>query len=209
MIGNLYKITNNINNKVYVGKTYKSINSRFNGHKRDINRFKSRPLYRAMLKYGIDNFSIELLGSYSEGILEEKEVEAIKNFDSYKNGYNATLGGDGTRYREFDEEQIISMHKAGSSIAEITDSLRCCASSISSILKSNNIDPSKDKYAKAYPRKIAIKEPYKEFNNVSECAYFLIENEIAKAFYRSVTLGINKALSGDRNSYLKLQFIDV
>ena len=54
MNGFIYKITNTINNKVYIGKTLSSIEKRFTEHKEDSRRPQEqiRPLYRAMNKYG-------------------------------------------------------------------------------------------------------------------------------------------------------------
>lgn len=54
----IYKITNLINNKCYIGKTERTINERWKEH---LKKSKSLdlPLYRALNKYGIDNFQIE------------------------------------------------------------------------------------------------------------------------------------------------------
>jgi group I intron endonuclease len=59
----IYMITNEINGKVYVGKTEESIQKRFVEHCADSKkeRNKNRPLYRAMNKYGVENFTIHLL----------------------------------------------------------------------------------------------------------------------------------------------------
>ena len=57
----IYKITNNINGKVYIGKTNYTIEKRWKEHCHDYKKlsFQKRPLYRAMAKYGPENFSIE------------------------------------------------------------------------------------------------------------------------------------------------------
>ena len=61
-MGFIYKIINNINDKVYIGKTDFSIEKRWAEHKKDSQKdLKNRPLYRAMNKYGIENFSIEIV----------------------------------------------------------------------------------------------------------------------------------------------------
>ena len=59
----IYKITNKVNGKIYIGKTEKSIELRFKEHCREFTkaRSKDRPLYRAFNKYGVENFSIELV----------------------------------------------------------------------------------------------------------------------------------------------------
>lgn len=57
----IYKITNNINNKMYIEKTSNSIEKRFEEHIKDSKkeRCEKRPLYDAMNKYGIEHFTIE------------------------------------------------------------------------------------------------------------------------------------------------------
>ena len=57
----IYKITNKINNKVYIGKTLGTIENRWKSHIRDSKRThcEKRPLYSAFEKYGVENFIIE------------------------------------------------------------------------------------------------------------------------------------------------------
>lgn len=98
----IYLITNNINNKVYVGKTEESIEQRFQEHCADSKkeRNKNRPLYRAMNKYGCDNFSVSLLEETDQP--EIREEFWIEQKQSYHKGYNATRGGDGKKYLDYD-----------------------------------------------------------------------------------------------------------
>lgn len=105
----IYKITNQINGKIYIGKTYNSIESRFKEHVRDSKRQRNekRPLYVAINKYGSENFSLELIEETNEP--EEREKFWIEYFQSYKNGYNATTGGDGRPYADYD--LIFSLYK--------------------------------------------------------------------------------------------------
>jgi group I intron endonuclease len=100
MKGSIYKITNDINDKVYVGKTLLSIEKRFKEHKQDCQktRYEKRPLYNAMNKYGVEHFQISLIEECPIEILSEREKYWIKELNTYHNGYNATLGGDGTQY---------------------------------------------------------------------------------------------------------------
>ena len=57
----IYKIINDVNDKIYIGKTECSIEKRFKEHCKDAfkERNEKRPLYAAMKKYGIDHFHIE------------------------------------------------------------------------------------------------------------------------------------------------------
>lgn len=118
----IYKITNNVNNKVYIGKTsLSSIEQRFQQHVRDSRKIQQqkRPLYDAMNKYGISNFSIELIEQVpNDEIASQREQFWIKEFRSYVgfkdcNGYNATLGGDSKHYYNYQEiaKKFIELNK--------------------------------------------------------------------------------------------------
>lgn len=115
----IYKIINDINNKIYVGKTLHSIDKRFKEHCRDSQkeRNEKRPLYLAMNKYGIEHFHISLLEETDNP--EEQEKFWIEKLQSFKYGYNATMGGDGTKYADYD--LIYSLYKEGKTYQEISD----------------------------------------------------------------------------------------
>ena len=89
----IYKITNDINDKVYVGKTEFSIEKRFKEHCRDAfkERNEKRPLYSAIKKYGVEHFHIELVEETDNP--NEREIYWIEVLEGYTKGYNATLGG--------------------------------------------------------------------------------------------------------------------
>lgn len=92
----LYKITNSINKKVYIGITIRPIKTRFQEHIRHSIRKKKYKLHKAMFKYGHENFKIEkicLCKTIEK--LSELEILFIKKYNSYKRGYNMTIGGDG------------------------------------------------------------------------------------------------------------------
>lgn len=116
----IYKITNNINNNVYIGKTVYSINKRWGQHLRDCRKESEnfRPLYCAMLKYGEENFSIKEVEECESELLEEREKYWIEYYGSFKNGYNATLGGDGKQYADYD--LILKLYNSGMKIKDIS-----------------------------------------------------------------------------------------
>jgi group I intron endonuclease len=94
--GKIYKITNKKNNKVYIGCTVTSLEKRYQEHiyrcfKTD---YKSK-LYNSIKKYGEENFTIELIEECEIGRIYEIEKKYIKQYDSFKNGLNSTLGGEG------------------------------------------------------------------------------------------------------------------
>lgn len=86
----VYKITNTINNKVYIGQTKKSIKRRFSEHCRQT---VCKKLSRAIKKYGKDNFIIEILEeNNNQEVIDKLEEKYIKEYNSILNGYNILSG---------------------------------------------------------------------------------------------------------------------
>lgn len=110
MIGYLYHITNQFNNKTYIGKT-NDIDRRISRHFLELRKGQhhSRKLQRAFDKYGDKAFKVtyETFFDITEEELSEKEILEIKKFDSYNNGYNETLGGEGHSLLFSFEEQVL------------------------------------------------------------------------------------------------------
>lgn len=97
MYGIIYKIINDINNKIYIGQTTCSLNHRWAEHKREAKiLIHNNKLYNAMHNLGIEHFTINLIEEY-QNITQEKldlrEQYWIKYYDSFNNGYNSTKGG--------------------------------------------------------------------------------------------------------------------
>lgn len=129
----IYQITNNINGKIYVGKTNFPIEKRFKEHCKDAfrERNEKRPLYAAMRKYGIENFSISLLEETDNP--EEREVYWIESLGSFKKGYNATIGGDGKRYLDYD--LIVATYQELHSEKKVADKLGIDSRSVAIALR--------------------------------------------------------------------------
>ena len=98
-MGYIYKITNLINNKVYIGKTERTVNKRWKEHVKNAktDKYQNIILYRAMRKYGIDNFKVEAIDEVSNfEDLDEREIYWINYYQSCgEKGYNTTGGGEG------------------------------------------------------------------------------------------------------------------
>lgn len=102
MVG-IYKITNQINNKSYIGQSI-DVEARLKEHVRNIKYpQKTNILYQAMRKYGVENFLFEILEECPIDNLNDREIFYIKLYDSYYNGYNATLGGKSGRTLEYEK----------------------------------------------------------------------------------------------------------
>ncbi len=100
----VYKITNTINDKIYIGITSANrLEKRWWAHQNCINK-ESRPLYNAMAKYGIDQFIITpICSTITREYLSELEKELIQEHNTMSpNGYNLTTGGEGG-YKVSDE----------------------------------------------------------------------------------------------------------
>lgn len=91
MIG-IYKITNKINNKAYIGQS-NDIERRFKEHQ-TCGRRSRIPLDLAIEKYGKDNFLYEVLEECSIEELNEKESYWITALKTHLTGYNCNIGGD-------------------------------------------------------------------------------------------------------------------
>ena len=98
-MGLIYIIKNNCNNKVYVGQTSTSMEHRWKDHIKSAkgNFEPSMILYKAMRKYGIENFYVELVEDSITGTdaLNDREKYWIEQYDSLlPNGYNVREGGE-------------------------------------------------------------------------------------------------------------------
>lgn len=95
-MGIIYKITNKINGKFYIGLTTTSLEERWKCHINSVWKV-DRHLYFAMRKYGVENFSIEQIDSADDfEELGRLERYYIKKFNSTNQdiGYNITSGGE-------------------------------------------------------------------------------------------------------------------
>ena len=91
MSGLIYIFCNKINGKKYIGQTSKKFNIRLMQHiKRSPHPIQS--FHKAIKKYGIENFYIIKI-QYPKEELNKMEMYFIKFFNSYKSGYNETIGG--------------------------------------------------------------------------------------------------------------------
>lgn len=135
-MGIIYKITNKVNNKVYIGKTSKTVEARWKQHLTDAKSYylhqtgHKRPLYDAFKKYGIENFTYEVLLECPDDVLNQEEQKYIALYHSYIgdsscNGYNATIGGDGRPYElsSNELEKLITLYHKGYSLINIAKEL--------------------------------------------------------------------------------------
>ena len=106
----VYKITNKFNGKVYIGQSIRPIEERFKRHINDsINNVLDTHFARAIRKYGVDSFDLELVDiANTQEELNEKEQYYIRKYNSINEGYNETdaiykCGGNTYKYKTNDE----------------------------------------------------------------------------------------------------------
>lgn len=124
-MGFIYKITNKINDKVYIGKTIKTIEKRYSEHLYD-SKNKDTYLHRAMRKHGKENFYIETIEEVSNEELNDRERYWISFYKSNysKNGYNCTSGGDGNVQVDiYTINKMIELWDSGLSITDISEKI--------------------------------------------------------------------------------------
>lgn len=174
----IYKIENDINNKIYIGKTYRTIEQRFQEHCKEYRKERSqdRPLYRAMNKYGIQHFHVSLVEETDN--LEEREKYWIEYYQSFKYGYNATTGGDGKPY--IDYQAIYDLYQKGLLQTEIQKKLCCDLTTIRKVLTLYNI-PKEERIKRSQQisqravimRDKNTKEILNYFSSIQEAANFI------------------------------------
>ena len=101
MIG-IYKYQNKLNGKVYIGQSIdierRQYNHKSSAYNEKANDYNSQ-FHQAIRKYGLENFDFEIIAEltpeeYTRQTLNQLEIFFIRYYDSFKNGYNATEGGD-------------------------------------------------------------------------------------------------------------------
>ena len=92
----IYKVTNKVSGKVYIGQTSKELDERKKAHYKSSRLGSKTNFHRALSKYGVSHFIWEeVAGCNSKEELNDLEIKLIAEYDSFKSGYNMTLGGDG------------------------------------------------------------------------------------------------------------------
>lgn len=146
----IYRATNSVNGKMYIGFD-SNWPSRISDHKKDYNLSSKSTIifYRAIKKYGWDNFKWDILyqSKDSDHTLNCMEEYFIKEYNTYvnlknNNGYNMTLGGDGTLGLKWSDDSKQKLKKPHSAErrrknSEAQTGKKLSASTIDKIKKAN------------------------------------------------------------------------
>lgn len=108
----VYLIRNKVSGKCYVGQTRRTLQQRFNSHKKVVGRSNAcKALSDAMARHGVDNFSIEVLHRCSsQEEMDRMEIQFIAKLKTFApGGYNLTLGGGGKSGYKHSAESVEKM----------------------------------------------------------------------------------------------------
>ena len=107
-MGCIYKISNTLNGKLYVGLTTNTAELRFKKHISMLNSGGCSALYNAFKKYGVEHFKIEeIVESNSKEELMELETFYIAKYNTLSPyGYNLTTGGENCKVSKETKDKI-------------------------------------------------------------------------------------------------------
>lgn len=102
----IYKITNNINGKAYIGLTSRTLEERWYAHCSKANSTDTH-FAKAIIKYGKNNWTLTELENSIKNKEDAclREIQAIAKYNTYKDGYNSTIGGEGVSGYTLTKEQ--------------------------------------------------------------------------------------------------------
>lgn len=173
-------------------------------------RNEKRPLYAAIRKYGGNKFIIEEIEQCSDKIVNEREIYWIEQYQSFKNGYNATIGGDGTHYIDYD--LVVETYNHVHDMEKTANLCKCHRDSVKRILKERNIEiyPMKEVIQNIYGTKVSqytLDGQYvKTFSSYHMAAEELIQSGAAKGAERGVSSHIRDAALGRRKTAYKFKW---
>ena len=114
-MGYIYKITNKVDGKIYVGQTIQVLEDRWRQHKKIGSN--CRYLKRAFNKYGIDNFEFNIICICFDEDLDKYEIQYMEKYNSMvPNGYNLRKGGNSGKHHEETKRKISESLKARTDI---------------------------------------------------------------------------------------------
>lgn len=144
MRGFIYKITNTINGKSYIGQIIQNVKERFYQHcaTKCSKAVSNMAIHRAIKKYGKSNFTVEVIEEIDSANLNDRERYWIKYYNSYNNGYNSTKGGqDGCKpFKDLDVESIIKEYNTGKSLRTLGTIFKVDKQTIKDLLIRHNVE---------------------------------------------------------------------
>lgn len=121
-MGIIYKITNKINGRIYIGQTIRTLEDRWYHHVYYATQKKCKTkLGRAIRKYGASAFDAVVIETSDN--LDEREIYFINLFKSVTSGYNIKIGGDGGPHALSTKKKISKANKKRVWTQEMRDNM--------------------------------------------------------------------------------------
>ena len=152
-----------------------------------------------MIKYGVDKFVVEELFQCDDAELSSYEIMFIEKYNTYKEGYNATQGGDGSIL--FNYKEIIETYLTGITIKETAAKIGCSVDTVSNVLDLYDVK-------KHHVRSGCCSDPVKvkqydlennfirEWDSITDAAHWLVDNGYAKTYNGGVKQKISLCRRG-------------
>lgn len=175
-MGYIYKIRNKKTDEVYIGQTKRSVAARWQEHLTEKANPKNK-LFQALQTYNISDFELSIIEECDNNLLDQREQYWIREFDSFKKGYNGTLGGSAGA--QFDYEEIVNDFLQTKNTYQTKKNCNCSINTVKRALQAYNIpydnkektpvqidqiDPNTLEIIKTYPSISAAVEENSDWN---------------------------------------------
>ena len=153
-----------------------------------------------MRKYGVDKFHIELIEETDNPA--EREIYWINRLQTYKYGYNATLGGEGKKYIDYD--LVIEKYLTTKNMAQVSRELNIHYDSVFDILHNHDIEVKYDHsqlnadFRKECKQYTADGQYIQTFKSYRDAARYLIDNNISHTSLHGTVAHISQACNKKR-----------
>ena len=174
MIGIIYKVTNDLNNKVYIGQTIYLLENRWEWHLNKALSYKDNSkFHKAIRELGSSHFTIKEITRVDKKILDDTEIFYIEKYDSFFNGYNSTLGGGGKRSYIYTDKFIVkdiveSYRDKGISSNKIAAKYKVDKQTIIRVLRLYKIPINERNFNPGESERTSIIEAYKKGTTLSK-----------------------------------------
>lgn len=156
-----------------------------------------------MRKYGIEHFHVSLLEETDNP--EEREVYWIEQKRSFKNGYNATMGGDGKKYIDWD--LVIATYQELQNQKETALKLGISSKTVHNILTEKQVPINLTFNSKTVKMLNKDNKLIKVFPSMADAAQYLIDNDFTKCKKTTIRYHISEVCQGKRKTAAGFKWI--
>ena len=205
--GFIYKITNLVNDKIYIGQTRQPYEQRFIQHKSHARTgCSNHKVARAFRKYGDENFIVELVEECDLNELDAREKYWIAFYQSTKDdyGYNISDGGQtAPNYKLLEnEDEILDFYYSCHNQLITAEHFGITDYKLRQLLLRRGLPTDKTNYGKHTRERVKIVELDKEFDSGVDCARFFIENNMCQTKkIECVQTRLSHALNNNKKIY--------